>query len=267
MTTQPDWNAIAEKFDIWLPVLAPVGKSMLDALKARPGDRILDVGSGTGEPALSLARQMGDTVEIIGVDQAAGMAKVAQHKVSTEGLNNIHFQTMAAEALTFADAEFDKVICRFGVMLFDDPFQGLKEMYRVLKPGGRLVFTVWSIPERMPTMFWAYEVFKDRVPEERHPPLHVVTRLGPPGVLEEMIQDAKFSEHQVIRETFRYAFSSFDDYWDAVVSSDLLKAQYEDLPVEDRTCIRDEIALFAEAFVTDKGLVIPHEYLLAKAVK
>jgi len=64
---QPDWGAIAEKFDLWLPHIAPVGESLLQALGARPGERILDPGSGTGEPALTLARRLGGQVDITGI--------------------------------------------------------------------------------------------------------------------------------------------------------------------------------------------------------
>ena len=64
---QPDWGAIAEKFDLWLPHIAPVGESLLQALGARPGERILDPGSGTGEPALTLARRPGGQVDITGI--------------------------------------------------------------------------------------------------------------------------------------------------------------------------------------------------------
>ena len=74
---QPDWHDIAEKFDLWLPHIAPVGEALLEALNARPGDRILDVASGTGEPALTLARRRKDVV-ITGTDAAAAMVDVAK---------------------------------------------------------------------------------------------------------------------------------------------------------------------------------------------
>src|SRR3569623_2145668 len=110
---QPDWDAIAEKFDLFLPQLAPVGEALLEALAARPGDKILDIASGTGEPALTLARRQ-PHVDIIGIDAAAGMVRAAQNKVKAEGLGNITFHTMPAEHLAF-----DRILCRFGVMLFE----------------------------------------------------------------------------------------------------------------------------------------------------
>lgn len=259
---QPDWGKIAEKFDIWLPQIAPVGTALLEKLEAQAGDAILDMGSGTGEPALTLARSMGDQVQITGIDAAEGMVKVAQKKVDTEKLSGIAFQTMPAEKMTFADESFDRALCRFGVMLFEDPLQGLKEMHRVLKPNGRFALAVWSTPETMPTMHWSYEVFKDRVDEAYYPPLAKVTSLGEPGLIESLMDQAGFKDYTVEAKTFHYNFDSFDAYWDVVEASDILKMQYDQLPENERHLIRDEVGRFARDFVRDGQLVVPHDFLL-----
>jgi ubiquinone/menaquinone biosynthesis C-methylase UbiE len=263
---QPDWDRIAEKFDYLLPQLAPVGEALLEALDARPGDKVLDLASGTGEPALTLARRQ-PHVQIIGVDAADGMARAAQKKVEVERLSNISFTAMSAEQLVFGDAEFDRVLCRFGVMLFQDPLKGCREMYRVLKRGGRFALAVWSTPETMTTLHWAVQVFKDRVAEEHQPPMAKVTSLGQPGVLDELLKSAGFTDFQVTPRRFDYQFTSFEEYWNIMEASDILKQQFDALPAADRDTVRDEIARFARDFQTDHGLVIPHEYLLAVGMK
>lgn len=264
---QPDWDKIAEKFDIWLPQIAPVGEALLAALDARPGDKIIDLGSGTGEPALTLARRMKGEVDITGIDAAAGMVKVAQKKVMDENLPGIHFTTMPAENMEFADNSFDRALCRFGVMLFEDPQQGLKEMRRVLKPGGRFAVAVWSTPETMRTLQWSYEVFKHRLDEEYHPPLAKVTSLGKPGLMEDLMRQAELNQFTIETKTFHYQFNSFDEYWDAVEASDILKMQYDTLPEDQRHQIRDEVGAFARDFIKDGNLVIPHDYLLVSGNK
>ena len=93
---QPDRASIAEKFDLWLPHIAPVGERLLQVLNARAGDRILDLGSGAGEPALTLARCQRGRVDITGIDSAAPMFAVAQDKVNRERLENVRFQTLRA---------------------------------------------------------------------------------------------------------------------------------------------------------------------------
>ena len=264
---QPDWAAIAEKFDLWLPQIAPVGDALLKGLAAQPGDKIIDLGSGTGEPALTLARQMQGRVDITGVDSAGPMAAVAQRKVEAEALANTLFAHMPAERLDFADNSFDRALSRFGVMLFDDSLQGLKEINRVLKPGGHFAIAVWSTPETMPTLLWSYEAFSKRIPEEAAPPLHKVTSLGQPGVLEDMLAKAGFSDVRIEPHTFHYRFDSFDAYWDIVEATDILKQQYDALPVDQHAVIREEIAVLANVHMSENELVIPHDFLLATGVK
>lgn len=258
---QPDWHKMAEKFDLWLPHIEPVGIAMLDVLEAKLGDIVLDIASGTGEPALALARRRSD-VEIVGVDAAEGMVNVAQGKVEKEGLKNISFSTMPAEKLEYSDNSFDHIICRFGVMLFEDPLAGLKEMYRVLKPGGTFVVAVWGERDKMPTMSWSYEVFKEKVSADDMPPLAIVTSLGAPGVIDTELNKAGFSGFRVDRKSFDYDFNSFDEYWLLIEATDILKRQFDALSEAEHVNVTNEIAAFANEYITDTGLKVPHEYLL-----
>lgn len=262
---QIDWHLMAEKFDLWLPHIEPVGEAVLQLLNAQAGDHILDVASGTGEPALTLARRMQGKISISGTDEAEGMVKVAQQKVLKENLTNITFQTMRAEDLLFEENSFDRVMCRFGLMLFGDPLQGLKEMSRVLKPGGTLSLAVWSTPETMLVLYWVYEVFKNRIASEYHPPLEKTTSLGLPGAMENLLVEAGFNDFTIEKRDFDYEFDSFEQYWDTVEASEILKIQYDALPTEQRGEIRDEVAQFARDFIKDGRLIIPHQYLLVTA--
>lgn len=263
---QPDWDSLAEKFDLWLPHIAPVGEALLAALPIQPGDQVLDVATGTGEPALTLA-QRHPHARIIATDAAAGMVRAAETKRQARRLDNLEFLAMPAERLEFADASFDKLLCRFGVMLFEDPLQGLKEMYRVLKPGGQYALAVWSTAQTMTTMHWAYQVFKHRLREEDHPALAKVTSLGEDGALASLLNQAGFHHHSIERKTFHYQFQSFEEYWDTVEASDIMKQQFDALPDQERDDVRDEVARFARDFHGDNGLVIPHEFLLAYGSK
>ncbi|MHB8743191.1 MAG: class I SAM-dependent methyltransferase [Sulfuricaulis sp.] len=265
--SQPDWDQIAEKFDIWLPHLAPVGEALLAALDAKPGEHILDLASGTGEPALMLARRLQGHAIIHGIDAADGMVRVAQKKAVKERLAGISFQCMPAEQLTYHDDTYDCILCRFGVMLFNDPLQGLKEMRRVLKPAGRFALAVWGTPETMPIMQWSYRAFSTRLPENLYPPLAQITSLGAPGLLENLLHQAGFDRFSVTSKAFDYQFESFDEFWNTLEASDILKQQYDALAPSERSKIRDEMAHFARDFIHAGQLSIPHQYLLAAGVK
>ena len=259
---QPDWHAIAEKFDIWLPYIESTGQAMIAAIQAQAGQRILDVASGTGEPALSLAQQF-KGVEVVGSDAAAGMVAVANAKVKKLGLENIRFENMPGDKLDYPDASFDHIMCRFGLMFFEDPLAGLKEMRRLLKPGGRFAFAVWHTAETMHMMRWSHEAFKGKLPENQLPPLDVITRLGKAGYFESLLKQAGFSEVVIEQKTLDYAFDSFEHYWKMVEYSEILKAQLDALPAQEHASIKDEIAAMTELFVTEDGLHVPHDYLLA----
>ncbi len=264
---QLDWDAIAEKFDLWLPYIEPVGNTLIHKLGAQTGDKVLDVASGTGEPALSLAHKFNDSLTISGTDAAQGMVDVAQKKAKEQRLSNILFLQMQAENLTFNTTSFDKVMSRFGVMLFSNPEQGLREMYRVLKPGGTCAFTVWSTPDTMTTMKWAYYALKNKIPEDKYPPYKKATALSQPGLLDNWLHRIGFKKITIENIEFNYCLNNFDDYWDLLIASDMLKMQLTILDAKSRVQVRDEIYEFSQAYTTEKGLVIPHHYLLCYGKK
>lgn len=260
---QPDWGKIGEKFDLWLPQLSAAGVALIEHLDVQDGDKVIDIASGTGEPALTLARKMAGKVEIVGTDAAEGMVTIANRKIQDEKLQQISFSVMAAESMQFDDATFDRALCRFGIMLFEDPLAGTKEIRRVLKPGGRFSFAVWSTPESMPTLHWTYQVMAPRLPEDVRPPLPIVTSLGGPGVFDALLREAGFADFEIETKVLNYQFSSFDEYWDRVVASDILKMQFDALGNGEIDDVRNEVAELARDFQTDDKFIVPHEYLIA----
>ena len=115
-------------------------EAIIAAAGARPGLRVLDLASGAGQPALALAERVAPDGHVTATDLVPEMLAVAEAAARAQGLTNISFQQADAEALPFADQSFDVVTCRFGVMFFPDVGQALREVYRVLRPGGRAVF-------------------------------------------------------------------------------------------------------------------------------
>lgn len=121
---------------------------MIDALGVRPAMRVLDVASGPGEPALSIAAALAPDGQVTATDLTPEMLVSATENARARGVTNIIFQQADAEALPFPDGSFDAVTCRFGAMLFPDIRRALGEMRRVLVPDGRVVCLIWGPPER-----------------------------------------------------------------------------------------------------------------------
>ncbi len=146
----PDWGnqyrlVASEK---WKAKSAAMGQPATDALveyaQPAPGMRVLDLASGTGEPAISLAARVGEQGHVTATDLSADLLDIAAQRAQARGFKN--FTTLQADAhrLPFPDNSFDLATSRFGVMFFKDPVLALKELRRVLRPGARACFLAWG---------------------------------------------------------------------------------------------------------------------------
>ncbi|MFV1998690.1 MAG: class I SAM-dependent methyltransferase, partial [Acidiferrobacterales bacterium] len=148
------WAAVAEGWRRRDKLLrkgsAPVTERMLDMAGIDAGHWMLDIASGTGEPAISAAQRIGDSGRVIGTDLVEEMLFVARDKVLEENLTNIEFRCIDGEELEFEPASFDAVTIRWGLMFMPEPETCLNHAYRLLKRNGRIVIACWAAPEHNP---------------------------------------------------------------------------------------------------------------------
>ena len=132
----------------WKAKSAAMGSAVTEALVeyARPvvGMAVLDLASGTGEPAISLARSVGPTGSVVAADQSSDLLEVAADRARQKRLGNLITRQADAHKLPFDDGSFDLATCRFGVMFFADVVGALTELRRVLKRGARACFVAWG---------------------------------------------------------------------------------------------------------------------------
>lgn len=122
----------------------PVTAALVEYAAPRAGMQVLDLASGTGEPAISLAERVGPQGHVSALDLSADLLEIAAKRAKQRGLTNISFHPGDAQSLPFPDQSFDLATCRFGVMFFADANLALRGLRRVLKPGARACFAAWG---------------------------------------------------------------------------------------------------------------------------
>jgi ubiquinone/menaquinone biosynthesis C-methylase UbiE len=148
------WNRFSSGWKKWdelmMDFLKPVGDEMIRLLNPKGNDMVLDIASGTGEPGLTIASFL-DGGKVMLTDLSEDMLKIATENAADRGIRNIETLVCDVCDLPFEDETFDAVSCRFGFMFFPDMLLAAKEIARVLKPGGKIVTSVWDVPEKN---FW-----------------------------------------------------------------------------------------------------------------
>jgi len=148
------WSAVAEFWEKYRDVIwrmfAPVTQALAQEARIATGHTVLDIATGPGEPALSLAPVVGPEGKVIGIDPAPQMVAAARRAAAQGGFSNTRFEVASADDLPFPPDSFDAVVSRFGAMFFPSPVDAVRQMLRVLRPGGNLALAVWGPEERNP---------------------------------------------------------------------------------------------------------------------
>jgi SAM-dependent methyltransferase len=122
----------------------PVTQALVDYARPEPGMRVIDIASGTGEPAITLATRVGAQGHVTAVDLSTDLLEIADGRARLRGLTNFSTRKADAHSLPLSENSFDLGTCRFGVMFFREPEKALCELRRVLRPGARACFLAWG---------------------------------------------------------------------------------------------------------------------------
>lgn len=177
-----------------------VTEALVEYSHPRPGMSVLDLASGTGEPAITLAGLVGPRGSVTAVDQSSELLEIASERARNKHLTNLLTKQADAHTLPFAGRSFDLATCRFGVMFFVDARRALTELRRVLKPGARACFAAWG-PVEQPYWQTTMKIVERHVggapfPSGESDPF----RFSAAGSLSEVLRAARFGE---VEETTR----------------------------------------------------------------
>jgi SAM-dependent methyltransferase len=198
---EAEWNNVeaASTWAKWHDKLgimcSPTSERLLDEAGVRAGMRVLDLASGTGHPGIVSARRVGPAGKVTLTDLSAPMLDVARANVAKERLENVTFEVADVHRLPFADASFDAITCRFGIMYFTDLRRALREIARVLAPGGRAAFAAWGPMDQGTYASFAFVPLVKRRPlPPMSPDVPWPGRFSDPGLLRAALVEAGYAD-------------------------------------------------------------------------
>jgi ubiquinone/menaquinone biosynthesis C-methylase UbiE len=245
--------------------------ALLESAQLRPGMRVLDLASGVGDPALSIAAVVGPSGRVTASDMGPGMILLAEELAHKKRLANIEFREANAESLPFADASYDVLTCRFGIMFFPDLAKALRECLRVLKPSGRAAFVAWGKREQ-PFFASTAGILLKHVPVPPPPPdpdAPNVTMFGESNRLRHALEAAGFTAvHEEARIVPGKWAGSLEDFW--VQFSEIaapFRPLIEQLTPEKKAHAVAEILAALKKFWNGKEMVMPLEIVIGAGVR
>jgi SAM-dependent methyltransferase len=241
-------------------------EALLESAHLRPGMRVLDLASGVGDPALSIASKVAPTGRVTATDLGPGMMSLAEELARKKGLTNIEFREASAESLPFPDESHEVLTCRFGIMFFPDLPKALRECFRALKPGGRAVFVAWGKKEQ-PFFTTTAGIVLKHVPVPPPPPDPDGPSLfmfGERDRLRRALEAVGFSN---VREEYRIIpgrwASSIEEYWEQFTEvAAPFRPLLDQLTPEQRAQARAESLAALKKFWTGKELNLPLEIVI-----
>jgi ubiquinone/menaquinone biosynthesis C-methylase UbiE len=257
-----DWDSQANQWyarrDPMLAATRPIHEWLVEHLAPKDGQRVLEIAAGPGDTGFLAAKRLGKG-RLVSTDISPAMVDAARKRGAELGVTNADYRVLDAQAMDFGDGSFDGVICRWGFMLMPDPAAAFRECRRVLVPGGRLVFAVFTGPDENPFASIPARILT----QAGHLP--PATSAWHPGILaladrtrvQALLDDAGFTSTHIEGVDMTWTFATADDYWTFLVELTALGPLVRSLPDAARDAVRAAIDARLAPYARDDGIALP----------
>jgi ubiquinone/menaquinone biosynthesis C-methylase UbiE len=259
-----DWDSQANEWyehrETLLAASRPIHDWIVQHLDPREGQRVLEIAAGPGDTGFLVAPRLG-TGRLTSTDLSPSMVDAARKRGAELGIANADYRVVDAQKMDLTDESFDAAICRWGFMLMPDPAAALRETRRVLRPGGRLVFAVFTGPEKNPFASLPARILI----EMGHLP--APTSEWRPGILaladrarvQSLIDSAGFVSPEIESVGMTWTFAGVDEYWTFLIDLTALGPLIRSLPDDARSRFRATLNERLSAFSRNDEIVLRSE--------
>jgi len=189
-----------------------VSKRLVELAEIKPGSKVLDIATGIGEPALTAAKQVGKTGEILAIDISPQMLSFAKQRAISLGLQDVvEFKEGDAETIDLPSSTFDAALCRWGLMFFPNPKAGLSNIYRSLVKGGHFAAAVWATPDKVPFISVPMNIVLKETNSQPQGTLGPFS-MSDQNNLKKFYEESGFMHHIIERINVVSDFDSTDDF-------------------------------------------------------
>jgi ubiquinone/menaquinone biosynthesis C-methylase UbiE len=257
------WDKAAEFYDdSWKEQLKPAQDMLMKMMNLQSDETVLETACGTGLVTARIAKAVAPNGYVTATDLSEGMIELAKKNVKT-GNGSLNFKRMDAENLDLEENSFDVVMCALGLMYVPDPLQSLKEMYRVLKPGGRAGVAIWGERKKCG---WA-EIFPivDKFVASEVCPMFFQQGTG--NTLKYSIEKAGFQNIEIIRFDQILTFTDDEHALMAAFAGGPVALAYRKFDEETKQKVHIEYLESISEYKSDKGYKIPGEFVVGVGYK
>ncbi len=254
----------------WSAFTQPASDLMWARLADAPPSHLLDLASGTGDPALLFARQVA-SAQVMATDLAPDILSIGEAVALSEGLRNIEFRQASADALPFADSSFDAITCRWGVMFFPDLPAALRECRRALRTAGRVVFLAWGAIDEQPFFLHTVGALRRHIglPLEESEDEPTPFRFRRPRKLAGALTAAGFADVRAAEHTLEFAWPGTPrepwTFWTEITSS--YRAPLDSLTEDERRSLGDRAEAAFRQYYDGAAVRVPARVVLATGVR